>query len=162
MSPPRPTPEKLSVTRGFASTLRTRAPGWLYMATDSAPSQMNQTGMGSGEPAGVTVVIQTTISSRRCRATRAPNSVPSSITASMIGLSWRRSGYPRPMDAIKVGQHGLTGWRVKVADGAAKPFESRTKVEPDQVRAVLGALFFLLSIYYVISTSVKIAGELRS
>ena len=45
-----------------------------------APSQRNQTGMGSGEPAGVTVVSQTTISSRRWRATRAPNSVLSSIT----------------------------------------------------------------------------------
>jgi hypothetical protein len=61
--------------------LRTRAPGWLYTATESAPSQMNQTGIGSGAPRGVTVVSQTTISSRRWRAARAPNSVLSSITA---------------------------------------------------------------------------------
>jgi hypothetical protein len=80
----------------------------------------------------------------------------------MIGLGWRRTGYPDHMDAIKVGQHGLTGWRVKVADGAAKPFEKRTKVEPDHVRAVVGALFFVLSIYYVISTTAKIVSELRS
>lgn len=79
----------------------------------------------------------------------------------MIGLGGRRTGYPQDMDAIKVGQHGLTGWRVKVADGAAKPFESRTKVEPDQVRAAVGALFFVLSVYYVISTMVKMVSELR-
>lgn len=75
MSPPVPSPAKFSVTRGLASTLRTRAPGVLYITTDSAPSQRNHTGMGSGDPAGVTVVSQTTISSRRWSATRAPNSV---------------------------------------------------------------------------------------
>ena len=80
MSPPRPSPPKFSVTRGLASTLRTRAPGIEYMSTDSAPSQTNHTGLGSGEPAGVTVVIHTTTSSRRWRATRAPKSVLSSIS----------------------------------------------------------------------------------
>jgi hypothetical protein len=66
------------------------------------------------------------------------------------------------MDAIKVGQQGLVGWREKVADGAAKPFEERTKFEPDQVRAVVGALFFVLSVYYVVSTATRIARELKS
>jgi hypothetical protein len=65
------------------------------------------------------------------------------------------------MDAIKVSEHALTGWRDKVAQGAAKPFEDRTKIEPDQVRAVIGAVFFLLSLYYVISTVVKVVRELR-
>src|SRR5262245_61555816 len=79
-SPPPPSPAKLSDTRGLASMLRTRGLCRLYMRTDSPPSQRNQTGMGTGAPAGVTVVIQTTMSSRRWRATRAPNSVPSSTT----------------------------------------------------------------------------------
>ena len=70
-------------------------------------------------------------------------------------------GYPPAMDPIKIGQHGLAGWREKVADGAAKPFEERTKFEPDQVRALVGALFFVLSVYYVISTATKIARELK-
>ena len=52
--------------------LRTRGLRRLYMRTDSPPSQKNQTGMGTGSPAGVTVVIQTTISSRRWRANAGP------------------------------------------------------------------------------------------
>ena len=65
------------------------------------------------------------------------------------------------MDAIKASEHALTGWRDKVAQGAAKPFEDRTKIEPDQVRALVGAVFFLLSLYYVISTIVKVLREVR-
>jgi hypothetical protein len=65
------------------------------------------------------------------------------------------------MDAVKVGEQALAGWRGKVADGAAKPFESRTKVEPDQVRALVGALFFVLSVYYVISTARRAVREAR-
>jgi hypothetical protein len=66
------------------------------------------------------------------------------------------------MDAIKAGEHALTGWRDKVAQGAAKPFEDRTNIEPDQVRAAVGAVFFLLSLYYVISTIVKVVREVRA
>src|SRR5215218_6956901 len=77
-SPPPPSPAKFSDTCGLTSMLRTRGLRRLYMRTDSPPSQRNQTGTGTGSPTGVTVVIQTTISSRRWRATRAPNSVPSS------------------------------------------------------------------------------------
>ncbi len=65
------------------------------------------------------------------------------------------------MDAIKASEHALTGWRDKVAQGAAKPFEDRTNIEPDQVRAAVGAVFFLLSLYYVISTVVKVVREVR-
>ena len=65
------------------------------------------------------------------------------------------------MDAMKAGEYALTGWRDKVAQGAAKPFEDRTNIEPDQVRALVGAVFFLLSLYYVISTVVKVVRELR-
>ena len=75
MSPPPPSPAKFSDTRGLASMLRIRAPAMLYIATDSLPSHTNHTGMGSGDPDGVIVVNQTTISSRRWRATRVPNSV---------------------------------------------------------------------------------------
>ena len=69
MSPPRPSPAKFSETRGFASMLRWRAPGWLNMITSSPPSQWNHTGLGSGLPFGVTVVIQIAMSSRRWAAT---------------------------------------------------------------------------------------------
>jgi hypothetical protein len=66
------------------------------------------------------------------------------------------------MDAVKVGQAGLSGWREKVADGVAAPFEDRTPAEPDQVRAVVGAIFFVLSVVYVASTLRHIIRELRS
>jgi len=59
--------------------LRIRAPGWLYTVTFTPPSHTKPTGRGSGAPDGVTVVNHTTFYSRRCRATRAPNSVLSSI-----------------------------------------------------------------------------------
>src|SRR4051812_10626505 len=87
MSPPRPFPPKLRLTRELASTLRTRAPGMLYMLTVSSPSHMNQTGLGRGAPAGVTVVIHTTVSSRRWRATRAPKSLPTSIMGRAYGVA---------------------------------------------------------------------------
>ena len=73
--------------------LRIRVPAWLYMTIDSAPSHRNQTGMGSGAPRGVTVVSQTTVSSRSWRATRAPNSVSRSIT----GRSYE--GHAQNLDA---------------------------------------------------------------
>jgi hypothetical protein len=66
------------------------------------------------------------------------------------------------MDAVKVGQAGLSGWREKVADGVAAPFEDHTPAEPDQVRAVVGALFFVLSVVYVVSTLRDIIRELRA
>src|SRR3954466_11850369 len=44
-----------------------------------SPSRMNQTGLGWGVPAALTVVSQATVSSFSRRATRAPNSVLVSI-----------------------------------------------------------------------------------
>ena len=51
--------------------------------------------------------------------------------------------------ATQAGQAGLQGWRAKVADGIAKPVASHTKLKEDQVRAVVGATFFVLSVMYV-------------
>jgi hypothetical protein len=66
------------------------------------------------------------------------------------------------MDPVNVGKAGLSGWREKVADGVAAPFETRTPAEPDQVRAVVGAAFFVLSVVYVVSTTRAIIRELQS
>jgi hypothetical protein len=51
--------------------------------------------------------------------------------------------------ATRAGQAGLQGWRAKVADGIAKPVASHTKLDEDQVRAVVGAAFFILAVIYV-------------
>jgi hypothetical protein len=56
------------------------------------------------------------------------------------------------MDAKRFGEAGLTGWREKVGDGVAGPAAARTPLDEDQVRAAVGALFFALSLYYVLTT----------
>jgi hypothetical protein len=52
----------------------------------------------------------------------------------------------------QLGQAGLTGWRVTVADRVASPVAGRTPASEDQVRAAVGAVSFALSLYYVATT----------
>jgi hypothetical protein len=52
----------------------------------------------------------------------------------------------------ELGQTGLQGWREKVADGISQPVAKRAPLEEDQVRAVIGAAFFGLSLIYVAKT----------
>ena len=54
--------------------------------------------------------------------------------------------------ATQLGQAGLQGWREKLADGVAEPVADRVPLEEDQVRAAIGALFFVLSVIYVVQT----------
>ena len=54
--------------------------------------------------------------------------------------------------ATKAGQAGLKGWREKVADGVAEPVSDRTPLSEEQVRAAIGAAFFLLAVIYVART----------
>jgi hypothetical protein len=51
-----------------------------------------------------------------------------------------------------LGQAGLQGWREKVADGISQPVANRAPVKEDQVRAFVGAAFFVLAVMYVIKT----------
>ena len=51
-----------------------------------------------------------------------------------------------------LGQTGLRGWREKVADGISQPVAKRAPLEEDQVRAVIGAAFFMLSLLYIAKT----------
>jgi hypothetical protein len=52
----------------------------------------------------------------------------------------------------RVGHAGLQGWREKVADGVAEPLAARTPLDEEQVRAVIGGVFFALSVMYVVKT----------
>jgi ligand-binding SRPBCC domain-containing protein len=61
-------------------------------------------------------------------------------------------GKQTDMDATEIGHTALVGWREKVADGVARPVSERTRLADDQVRALLGAIFFALSLYYVVAT----------
>ena len=62
---------------------------------------------------------------------------------------------------VELGQAGLVGWRAKVADGVAEPLASRTPLRTDEARAALGAFFFAIATYYVVSTGVRMARAAR-
>jgi len=66
------------------------------------------------------------------------------------------------MDQVEVGKTALAGWREKVADGVADPVSARTPLSPDAVRALVGTVFFVLSLYYVASTVRRAAQTARS
>ena len=61
----------------------------------------------------------------------------------------------------QIGLRASAGWRGKVADAVAPPVAKKAPASEDQVRAAIGAAFFLLSLYYVISTIAKMAKAAR-
>jgi hypothetical protein len=61
------------------------------------------------------------------------------------------------MDAVSFGKAGLQGWRAKVGDAVAGPIARRSNFTDDQVRAAVGALFFVLSVIYVLGTVRRLA-----
>jgi hypothetical protein len=63
--------------------------------------------------------------------------------------------------ATQLGQTGLQGWREKVADGISQPVAKRAPLDEDQVRAAIGAAFFVLSVIYVFKTISAAAREAR-
>jgi len=52
----------------------------------------------------------------------------------------------------EVASAGLQGWRAKVSDAVAPPVAKRTPASEEQVRAAVGALFFVLAALYVART----------
>jgi hypothetical protein len=56
------------------------------------------------------------------------------------------------MKATDLGQSALVGWREKAAASVAGPASERTGLAEEQVRAVMGALFFGLAVSYVVGT----------
>jgi hypothetical protein len=64
-------------------------------------------------------------------------------------------------DVTRIGSAGLQGWRQKLADAVADPVAGRTPLRPDQVRAALGAVFFALSVSYVVKTVAAASREIR-
>ncbi len=61
-----------------------------------------------------------------------------------------------------IAQAGLVGWRKAVADGVAPRASRRAPVTEEQVRAAIGAAFFLLSLYYVASTVARMIRSAQS
>jgi hypothetical protein len=64
--------------------------------------------------------------------------------------------------ATELGQAGLQGWREKLADGISRPVAKRAPLEEDQVRAVIGAAFFVLAVVYVVKTVSSATRQARS
>lgn len=61
-----------------------------------------------------------------------------------------------------IAQAGLVGWRKSIADRVAPRAASRAAVSEEQVRAAIGAAFFLLSLYYVASTVARMIKSAQS
>jgi len=61
----------------------------------------------------------------------------------------------------ELGHTGLQGWRQKVADGISPPVANRAPLDEDQVRAIIGAAFFVLSVVYVAKTMSAAARQAR-
>jgi hypothetical protein len=61
----------------------------------------------------------------------------------------------------ELGQAGLTGWRKSVADHVAPAAASKAPASEEQVRAIIGAAFFALSLFYVVSTLVRLIRTAR-
>jgi hypothetical protein len=59
------------------------------------------------------------------------------------------------------GHAGLVGWRKAIADGVAPKAAERGPFSEDDARAAIGALFFALSLYYVVSTIARIVRTAR-
>jgi hypothetical protein len=60
-----------------------------------------------------------------------------------------------------LGHAGLVGWRKAVADGVAPRAADRAPFSEDQLRAAIGAAFFLLSLYYVVTTVARMVRSAR-
>jgi hypothetical protein len=63
--------------------------------------------------------------------------------------------------ATRIGTAVLQGWRQKVGDAVAEPLAQRTPLAGEQIKGALGALFFALSVMYVVKTVSAASRELR-
>ncbi len=59
----------------------------------------------------------------------------------------------------ELGQSARVGWRKPVAEKLAQPLESTTSLSGDQGRALLGAMFFVLSVIYVAGTLKRVTEQ---
>jgi hypothetical protein len=64
--------------------------------------------------------------------------------------------------ATEIGQVALPTWRGAVADRNAPPAANRTPLSEDQARAAIGAAFFAVATFYVVSTLIRMIRTARS
>ena len=56
------------------------------------------------------------------------------------------------MTALALGNAGLQGWRAKVADAVGPVVARRAPFSEDEVKDAIGAVFFVFSVVYVVTT----------
>ena len=66
------------------------------------------------------------------------------------------------MDARRLGQAGLTGWRRRLSERIAAPVARRTPFTADTVLALFGLFSIVLSLRRLIHMARSLARELRS
>lgn len=64
-------------------------------------------------------------------------------------------------DTQQLGQAGLAGWRKSVANRVAPAAAKRAPASEDDVRAIIGAAFFTLALFYVVSTLIRMVKHSR-
>jgi hypothetical protein len=64
-------------------------------------------------------------------------------------------------NTTEMGQAALASWRGAIADRVAPPAAKRTPLSEDQARAAIGAVFFALATFYVVSTIVRMIRSAR-
>lgn len=57
------------------------------------------------------------------------------------------------MDAKRLGEAGLQGWRGQLADRVAPAVARRTSLDLDQVRRAFGGLFLVLTVAYLVKAT---------
>jgi hypothetical protein len=62
---------------------------------------------------------------------------------------------------IEMGQAALPTWRGALADRVAPPTAKRTPLSEDQVRGAIGAAFFAVAAFYVVSSIVRMIRTAR-
>ena len=73
-----------------------------------------------------------------------------------VGGDPARPGRPRVPKPEQYGHAALVGWRKALADATAPRVANRAPLSEDQVRAAIGGVLFAASLYYVISTIVRL------
>ena len=64
--------------------------------------------------------------------------------------------------ATEIGQAALPTWRGALADRVAPPAAKRTPLSEDQARAAIGAAFFAVATFYVVSSAVRMIRAARN
>ena len=64
-------------------------------------------------------------------------------------------------NTTEMGQAALPSWRGAIANRVAPPAARRTPLSEDQARAAVGAVFFALATFYVVSTIARMIRSAR-